>query len=74
MLDFCAEHGIPSDVEMITMQAINGAYERILKSGVKCRFVIGTASLKWPDEARRLPAPAQEGAVEAGHEGFALCL
>ena len=46
MLDFCAEHGITSDVEMITMQATNGAYERILKSGVKCRFVIGTASLK----------------------------
>jgi uncharacterized zinc-type alcohol dehydrogenase-like protein len=46
MLDFCAEHGITSDVEMINIQQINEAYERLLKSDVKYRFVIDMASLK----------------------------
>ena len=46
MLDFCAEHNIVSDVEMITMDRINEAYERILKADVKYRFVIDIASLK----------------------------
>jgi uncharacterized zinc-type alcohol dehydrogenase-like protein len=46
MLDFCGEHGIVSDIEMINMQDINGAYERMLKSDVKYRFVIDMASLK----------------------------
>lgn len=45
MLDFCAEHGIVSDIEMIEMQNINAAYERMLKSDVKYRFVIDMASL-----------------------------
>jgi uncharacterized zinc-type alcohol dehydrogenase-like protein len=45
MLDFCARHGITSDIEMITMQYINDAYERMLKSDVKYRFVIDMASL-----------------------------
>ena len=45
MLDFCAEHGIVSDIEMIPMQQINEAYERMLKSDVKYRFVIDSASL-----------------------------
>ena len=45
MLDFCAEHGIVSDIEMIRMQDINEAYERMLKSDVKYRFVIDMASL-----------------------------
>ncbi|WP_237043996.1 NAD(P)-dependent alcohol dehydrogenase [Aquipseudomonas alcaligenes] len=45
MLDFCAEHGIVSDIEMIPMQSINEAYERMLKSDVKYRFVIDMASL-----------------------------
>ena len=45
MLDFCAEHGIVSDIEMIPMQSINDAYERMLKSDVKYRFVIDMASL-----------------------------
>ncbi|MEP7185946.1 MAG: NAD(P)-dependent alcohol dehydrogenase, partial [Rhodanobacter sp.] len=40
MLDFCAEHGITSDVEMIDIQHINEAYERMLKSDVRYRFVI----------------------------------
>ncbi len=46
MLDFCSEHGIVSDIEMIKMQDINEAYERMLKSDVKYRFVIDMASLK----------------------------
>ena len=46
MLDFCGQHGITSDVEVIKMQEINEAYERMLKSDVKYRFVIDIASLK----------------------------
>ncbi|KAA9000670.1 NAD(P)-dependent alcohol dehydrogenase [Affinibrenneria salicis] len=46
MLDFCAEHGIAADVEMIKMQEINQAYERMLKSDVKYRFVIDMVSLQ----------------------------
>jgi uncharacterized zinc-type alcohol dehydrogenase-like protein len=46
MLDFCAKHNIVSDVEVIPMQKINEAYERMLKSDVKYRFVIDMASLK----------------------------
>ncbi|MEO7461509.1 MAG: NAD(P)-dependent alcohol dehydrogenase, partial [Ferruginibacter sp.] len=45
MLDFCAEHNITSDVEVINMEEINEAYERILKSDVKYRFVIDMKSL-----------------------------
>ncbi|HRE89737.1 MAG TPA: NAD(P)-dependent alcohol dehydrogenase [Myxococcota bacterium] len=45
MLDFCGEHGITSDIEVIPMQAINEAYERMLKNDVKYRFVIDLASL-----------------------------
>jgi uncharacterized zinc-type alcohol dehydrogenase-like protein len=46
MLDFCAQHGIVSDIEMIGIQQINEAYERLLKGDVKYRFVIDMASLK----------------------------
>ena len=46
MLDFCGERGIVSDIEMIRIQDINEAYERMLKSDVKYRFVIDMASLK----------------------------
>lgn len=46
MLDFCAKHHITSDIEMIPIQKINEAYERMLKSDVKYRFVIDIASLK----------------------------
>jgi len=46
MLNFCGEHGITSDVEVIPIQQINQAYERLLKSDVKYRFVIDMASLK----------------------------
>lgn len=45
MLDFCAKHGIGSDIEMISMPDINDAYERMLKSDVKYRFVIDMATL-----------------------------
>jgi alcohol dehydrogenase (NADP+) len=51
MLDFCARHGITSDVEVIPMQQINAAYERMLKSDVKYRFVIDLASIKLPQAA-----------------------
>ena len=46
MLDFCGQHGITSDVEMIRMDDVNEAYERLLKADVKYRFVIDMASLK----------------------------
>lgn len=46
MLDFCGKHNIVSDIEMINMQQINEAYERLLKGDVKYRFVIDMASLK----------------------------
>ncbi len=46
MLDFCAAHGIVSDIELIPMQKINEAYERMLKQDVRYRFVIDIASLK----------------------------
>jgi uncharacterized zinc-type alcohol dehydrogenase-like protein len=45
MLDFCGKHNITCDIEMIRMDQINGAYERMLKSDVKYRFVIDMASL-----------------------------
>ncbi|MGO3128218.1 MAG: NAD(P)-dependent alcohol dehydrogenase [Luteimonas sp.] len=46
MLDFCAEHGIVSDIERIGIADINTAYERMLKGDVRYRFVIDTATLK----------------------------
>ncbi|GAA0749411.1 NAD(P)-dependent alcohol dehydrogenase [Ideonella azotifigens] len=45
MLDFCAQHGIVSDIETIAIQDINTAYERMLKSDVKYRFVVDMATL-----------------------------
>ena len=45
MLDFCAEHAIVSDIEIIRMDEINEAYERMLKGDVKYRFVIDCATL-----------------------------
>ncbi len=45
MLDFCAERGITCDVEMIPIQDVNEAFERVLKSDVRYRFVIDMASL-----------------------------
>ena len=46
MLDFCGQHGITADVEVINIQDINSAWQRMLKSDVKYRFVIDIASLK----------------------------
>lgn len=46
MLDYCGEHNIVSDIELIPIQKINEAYERMLKGDVKYRFVIDIASLK----------------------------
>jgi uncharacterized zinc-type alcohol dehydrogenase-like protein len=45
MLDYCAAHGIVSDVELIAIQQVNEAYEKMLKGQVKYRFVIDMASL-----------------------------
>ncbi|PZU06579.1 NAD(P)-dependent alcohol dehydrogenase [Sphingomonas sp.] len=45
MLDFCAEHGLTADIEMIPIQQIEAAYDRMVKSDVKYRFVIDMASL-----------------------------
>lgn len=49
MLDYCAKHNIVSDVEVIPIQQVNEAFERVLKSDVKYRFVIDMASLKNED-------------------------
>ena len=46
MLDFCAKHNIVSDIELIDIQSVNQAYERLVKNDVKYRFVIDMASLK----------------------------
>jgi len=46
MLDFCADHGLTADIELIKIQQINQAYDRLLKGDVKYRFVIDMASLK----------------------------
>ncbi|WP_299556433.1 NAD(P)-dependent alcohol dehydrogenase [uncultured Mycolicibacterium sp.] len=46
MLDFCAEHGVQPEIELITPDYINEAYERVLASDVRYRFVIDTASLR----------------------------
>jgi uncharacterized zinc-type alcohol dehydrogenase-like protein len=46
MLDFCGKHNLTSDVEVIPIQKVNEAYERLLKSDVKYRFSIDLASLK----------------------------
>lgn len=46
MLDFCGKHNITSDIELIDIQQVNEAYERVVKSDVRYRFVIDIASLK----------------------------
>ena len=46
MLDFCGNHNISADVEVIPIQKVNEAYERLLKSDVKYRFSIDMESLK----------------------------
>ena len=46
MLEFCAKHGIVSDIELIPIQQINEAWDRMIKQDVRYRFVIDMASLK----------------------------
>jgi hypothetical protein len=46
MLDFCGKHDIVADIEVVPMQNVNQAFERMLKSDVRYRFVIDMASLK----------------------------
>jgi alcohol dehydrogenase (NADP+) len=46
MIDFCGRHNIVSDVEVVPIQSVNEAYERLLKNDVRYRFVIDIASLK----------------------------
>ena len=45
MLDFCGEHGIGAEIEMIAAEQINEAYERVLASDVRYRFVIDISTL-----------------------------
>ena len=45
MLDFCGKHNITADIELIPINKINEAYERVIKADVKYRFVIDIASL-----------------------------
>ena len=72
MLDYCASKKIVSDVEMIPIQKINEAYERMLKSDVRYRFVIDIASLK--GELSAQPAPSSTSrtfrARASGENGF----
>lgn len=56
MLDFCARHGIVSEIEMIPIQQINEAYERMLKGDVKYRFVIDMGSLRQAQEEAKQAA------------------
>ena len=46
MLDYCADHGIVSDIELTSIDKLAEAYERVVKSDVKYRFVIDMATLK----------------------------
>jgi uncharacterized zinc-type alcohol dehydrogenase-like protein len=46
MLDFCAERGVSADIEIIAMRDIDVAYERMMKSDVRYRFVIDIATLR----------------------------
>jgi uncharacterized zinc-type alcohol dehydrogenase-like protein len=48
MLDFCGRHNITADIELIPIQKINEAYDRVVNDDVKYRFVIDMASLKKP--------------------------
>jgi alcohol dehydrogenase (NADP+) len=45
MLDFCAEHGIVSEIELIPVQQVNEAYERMMKNDVRYRFVLDMKTL-----------------------------
>ena len=62
MLDFCGKHGIGSDVEVIPIQKLDEAYERLLRSDVKYRFSIDMASLKAQEPVARPEAARREAA------------
>jgi uncharacterized zinc-type alcohol dehydrogenase-like protein len=66
MLDFSAQHNITSDVEVIPIQKINEAYERMLKSDVKYRFSIDMASLKAEAAAKARAFTPEPQPVESG--------
>ena len=51
MLDFCAEHGIGPDIEIIDIQDVNEAYKKVEKGDVRFRYVIDMASLKRDENA-----------------------
>ena len=53
MLDFCGEHGITADIELIPFQCINEAYERLVRGDVRYRFVIDNSTLLAGEENRR---------------------
>ncbi len=57
VLDFCAEHGIGPDIQVIPIQEINDAYKPMEKADVQFRYVIDMASLKQEMETPRTPAP-----------------
>jgi uncharacterized zinc-type alcohol dehydrogenase-like protein len=50
MLDFCAEHGVASDIEIVGAGQLNEAYNRMVAGDVKYRFVLDTATLQEPSE------------------------
>ena len=50
MLDFCAEHGVVSDVEIVRADQLNDAYDRMVAGDVKYRFVLDTTTLQAPSE------------------------
>ena len=55
MLDYCAEHNIVSDVEVVSVQQIGEAYERVVKGDVKYRFAIDMATLSWASQGSTYP-------------------
>jgi len=61
MLDFCGAHGITADVEVIAVQGVNDAYERLLKSDVKYRFSIDMATLRSEQPQRSVEAGVKVG-------------
>ena len=61
MLDFCGEHGITADVEVIAVQSVNDAYERLLKADVKYRFSIDMATLRSEQPRRSVEAAVKVG-------------
>ena len=58
MLDFCAEHGIGSEVEVIAADQVNEAYERVLASDVRYRFVIDAATIAAPAQSSMTSRPS----------------